>query len=333
MKSKGNRAVSRRRFLRGAALGAAFAAGGALLPRSSAASSRRQTVAVFGGGIAGLTAAHELAERGFDVTVYERRAWGGKARSTEVPGTGTNGRKDLPGEHGFRFELGFYRNLPDTLRRIPFGSNPNGVWDNVVEAPDAVWARDGNRSDFYVPFNVTDPTSLAPERLFGTLMTLLANRDFPPDATAYFVGRLVVLLSSCIQRRQSEFDDVSWHEFIAADRYGGDYRSILGDVPRFGQASKGPETSADWCGEALEGVYACLTGRGVAGLGAGFWRLLDGPTNETWIDPWVTQLVNSVRPRVNVQGVRPAGSVSATYACAIAIAMCRTRKTYAARSL
>ena len=51
------------------------------------------TVAVLGGGIGGLSAAHELAERGFDVTVYEARdAFGGKARSMPVPGSGADGR-------------------------------------------------------------------------------------------------------------------------------------------------------------------------------------------------------------------------------------------------
>jgi len=92
--------ISRRRFLRGAALGAAWMAGGSMAsPRPVRASSTRprQTVAVFGGGFAGLTAAHELAERGFDVSLYERRAWGGKARSTEVPGSASDGRKPLPG--------------------------------------------------------------------------------------------------------------------------------------------------------------------------------------------------------------------------------------------
>ena len=80
-------------------------------------------VAVLGGGVAGLTAAHELSERGFDVVVLEARDIpGGKARSLPVPDSGTGDRKDLPAEHGFRFFPGFYQHLPDTMRRIPDGA-------------------------------------------------------------------------------------------------------------------------------------------------------------------------------------------------------------------
>jgi hypothetical protein len=36
--------------------------------------------------------------------VFERKSvLGGKARSIPVPGSGTAGRRDLPGEHGFVF--------------------------------------------------------------------------------------------------------------------------------------------------------------------------------------------------------------------------------------
>jgi 15-cis-phytoene desaturase len=51
-------------------------------------------VIVLGGGVAGMSAAHELAERDFDVTVYETRPIpGGNARSMPVPGSGTDGRR------------------------------------------------------------------------------------------------------------------------------------------------------------------------------------------------------------------------------------------------
>lgn len=51
-------------------------------------------VAILGGGVAGLSAAHELIERGFDVAVYESKTIpGGKARSIPVPHSGTSGRK------------------------------------------------------------------------------------------------------------------------------------------------------------------------------------------------------------------------------------------------
>src|SRR5690349_13282009 len=96
--------ISRRRFVRDAGLASLAAVELGARPAFAVprGKRRRPTVAVLGAGVAGMTAAHELVERGFDVTLYEKRAWGGKARSTTVPGSGTGGRRDLPGEHAFR---------------------------------------------------------------------------------------------------------------------------------------------------------------------------------------------------------------------------------------
>jgi uncharacterized protein with NAD-binding domain and iron-sulfur cluster len=99
-------------------------------------------VAVLGGGVAGLSAAHELVERGFEVTVLEARdVPGGKARSMPVPGSGTGGRRNLPAEHGFRLFPGFYRHLPDTMRRIPVAGQADGVAGNLVGAERVLLAQ------------------------------------------------------------------------------------------------------------------------------------------------------------------------------------------------
>ncbi len=46
-------------------------------------------------GPAGLSAAMELAERGFNVTVFERQSvFGGKARSVNFEGSGVDGRPE-----------------------------------------------------------------------------------------------------------------------------------------------------------------------------------------------------------------------------------------------
>src|SRR6516164_5065142 len=102
----------------------------------------QQTVAVLGGGVAGLSAAHELAERGFQVSVYERKdAFGGKARSLIGQPVGAPALGEMPGEHGFRFFPGFYRHLPDTMSRIPYGTHT--VADNLVESTRILVARAG----------------------------------------------------------------------------------------------------------------------------------------------------------------------------------------------
>src|SRR5258705_10152949 len=112
-------------------------------------------VAILGGGVAGLTAAHELAERGFEVVVLEARAIaGGKARSLPVPGSAAGGRADLPAEHGFRFFPGFYRHLPDTMARIPAGAGT--ARDRLVGAERILLAQAGGRDELIAPAHLPE---------------------------------------------------------------------------------------------------------------------------------------------------------------------------------
>ena len=107
--------------------------------------SSQKTVAILGGGVAGSSAAHELAERGFTVHVYERKpVLGGKASSIPVPGSAQGGRADLPGEHGFRFFPGFYRHVTDTMRRTPYGAHGN-TYDNLTVATRMLLALAGQK--------------------------------------------------------------------------------------------------------------------------------------------------------------------------------------------
>ncbi|MGY3123968.1 glycine/D-amino acid oxidase-like deaminating enzyme [Bradyrhizobium sp. S3.14.4] len=62
-----------------------------------------------GGGVAGMSAAHELVERGFDVVVLESGdIAGGKARSIPVfhEGEDTSGHQVAPMALGVRFSIG-----------------------------------------------------------------------------------------------------------------------------------------------------------------------------------------------------------------------------------
>jgi uncharacterized protein with NAD-binding domain and iron-sulfur cluster len=281
---------TRRTFLRHAGAGAGLLTLSAIAPPQASArrGRRRPTVAVFGGGIAGLTAAHELAERGFDVTVYERRAWGGKARSTNVPGSARGGRKPLPGEHGARIVFGFEQNLPDTFRRIPFGSNRDGVFDNLVAAPEWVFARDRGRRNLSLPLGAADPRPYTPEKIADLLIGLLLQTNLPPDAVAYFAQRMVVFLSSCDARRYGQWENTTWTDFTAADRFPDDYRKIIvTTTSEFYQASTAERTSALFPAHALEWLIYNELGFGANGPPI---RILDRPTNEALIDPWLTEL-------------------------------------------
>lgn len=244
-------------------------------------------VAVLGGGMAGLTAAHELIERGFEVTVFEPSYWGGKARSLGVPDTGTDGRADLPGEHGFRFFPGFYHHVPDTMRRIPFRDGTVG--DNLVAATGGKFLRSGDHADTFVFGIGPDPAQLLTvDGLRRWLLDNLNGDAVPPHELAYFVERLLVFLTSSDERRFGQWETVSWWDFVGAEERSAAYQQILAaGLTRSLVAAKETVASTRTIGNMGEAFVYNMMQRGNDGE---LDRVLDLPTNEAWIDPWVDLL-------------------------------------------
>ena len=278
-------AVDRRTLLRGGAAAGALS----LLGAPAFARTPGGRVAVLGGGMAGLATAHELAERGFEVTVFEPKALGGKARSIPVPGTGAGGRADLPGEHGFRFFPGFYHHVPDSMRRTPFGSNANGVWDNLVAASGGKFLRGGDRLDAFIFGIGPDPEALLSlDGIRRYLKENLKGQDVPPDELAYFIERLLVFLTSSDARRFGQWENVSWWDFVGASTRSPDYQHVLAaGLTRNLVAAKETVASTRTIGHMGEAFVYNMMGQGNDGA---LDRVLDLPTNEAWIDPWVSAL-------------------------------------------
>src|SRR3954469_5740061 len=289
------REITRRTLLQQGAAATTAAALTTTVPRALAktrvarATGAGKRVAVLGGGMAGLAAAHELAERGFKVDVYERKALGGKARSIPVKATAAGGRKPLPGEHGFRFFPGFYHHVPDSMRRTPFGKNANGVHDNLVDATETKSPRTNGRPDGTVFGVAPDPNEArTPEGMQRILMEEFSGHGLRGDELAYFSSRVMVFLTSCDERRYGQWEHVSWWDFIKAEGKSEEYKKVLArGLTRAVVAAKERKASTRTIGNMGEAFVYNFQGRGNDGAPD---RVLDLPTNEAWIDPWVKLL-------------------------------------------
>jgi len=72
-----------------------------------------KSIVIFGSGIAGLTAAHELAQLGYAVSVYE---------ATDQPGGFFRSARDkdnMPTEYSWHGMGPWYHNAFDVMRQIP----------------------------------------------------------------------------------------------------------------------------------------------------------------------------------------------------------------------
>ena len=244
--------------------------------------STRPKVVIVGGGVAGLTAAHELIERDFDVEVYERRLHcGGKAASVRVDIPPS--LRSVPGEHGFRFFPGWYRHIPNTMGRIPTDrrrelGEHRTVLDHLVNVPSNLLVT-YNRDPIPVVLHAPRSTDQAQKLL--RFVVDVQKMGLTIDEAVFFLTKLVEFLSVPDDVRRQQYDRIAWTDFIDAEKRTAAFR-LLASNTRSLVAAKPEEASAY--------TIATMAIRTLLETSTTLDRVLDGPTSEVWIEPWVKHL-------------------------------------------
>ncbi|NRB18581.1 MAG: FAD-dependent oxidoreductase [Rhodobacteraceae bacterium] len=270
-----------------------------------------EKVVILGGGVAGMSAAHELIERGYEVEILERQiVAGGKARSIPVmEGQGDHGSKKrhmealrewrdvdgakvppgvkrpwLPGEHGFRFFPNFYRHIPDTMSRIPY-YNKGTVLDNLTDATGmliALYDEAGIVLPERFPRNLKEVSNALQTFLYG-----ISPRDqIAFDDIEHFAGCIWRIMTTCKERRFDEYERIGWWEFIGAENRSEAYQKFLAiGITRSLVAAKARAASTKTIGDIfMQLLFGIIAPEPASN------RLLNGPTNLVWIQPWLNYL-------------------------------------------
>jgi uncharacterized protein with NAD-binding domain and iron-sulfur cluster len=250
--------------------------------------STNKKVFILGAGMGGLTAAHELLERGYEVVMYEKQAAaGGKAKSQTYAGTGGgNPARDLPAEHGFRFFPGFYAHVTDTMSRIK-RANGTRVSDSLVAATEIALAIPG-QAPLILPADMSVPGDLDEwAKALKTILDALAVPTGVPNAEMlFFLKKLLCFMVSGKKRRERVYDNRCWLDFIEAAVKSPAYKALFANGLTRSLVAMQPEVGSTLTvGTIL--VQVLLNMFDTAQHAD---RVLDGPTSEVWIDPWIAHL-------------------------------------------
>ncbi len=193
----------------------------------------------------------------------------------------------VPGEHGFRYFPGFYRHVFDTMRRIPRGERT--VYEGLVHT-EAMWMvvdRAGEKRTLRFPR--TRPRSL--QELFDQNRAMLAEVGYSPADLARLTLKLFQYMTTSTERREAEFEDATWWDFIEGERFSPRCREHLDRGPEVLGAMTARESDARTQGNCVvQLLIDQLLGRPLTDA------TLDAPTSTAWFDPWREHLV--------AQGVR-----------------------------
>jgi uncharacterized protein with NAD-binding domain and iron-sulfur cluster len=242
------------------------------------APSHGKTAAIYGAGIAGLTVAHELASRGWRVSVYEANdEAGGFFRSARRRGEG-----NMPSEYSWHGFGPWYHNVFDVLRQVPSRDHAT-LYERVLSRPiDFGTAPDTGTAQF-------DDTGPFPDvrRMFR--MTRLDRLRWAwlmlKTWTAHRRSERVYAQLDAAEQWRRVLSPTAWSSWVACfgPWIGSDWKKVslhtAGLFFRRQLMTQPPHAhAADAEGPAWS-----------QGSRSG-WLVLRAPSSEAWFDPWVAHL-------------------------------------------
>lgn len=219
-------------------------------------------IIIFGAGIAGLTAAHELLDRGYNVTLYEKLdEIGGFARSSKDV-------DNMPTEHSWRGYAPFYDNFFDIAKRIPLATSGKTVYDNL-----------SSPITFLLPHDS------------------LTTRGMYFKAGVYDYAILLYYIIKCAtsDKRREIFSQKSYKDtvinslsqagkdkFIESVGPGLGLDQNVASITHITKFSEMDVTASHTHDENSNKKYKHTSG----------WHVMKRPTTEAWFNPWIIYLKN-----------------------------------------
>ena len=235
-----------------------------------------KSIVIFGAGIAGLSAAHELIQLGYTVSAYEALDQpGGFFRSSRLS------KDNMPSEYSWHGMGPWYHNAFDLMKKIPFNEK-GSIYDLALSRP----------VDFGI-FPDTDKAQFYDEGLKSIPKMFRMNKF-------EFIKWFYLMLKTWTSNNRSK---IKYAGLNAAQAW----QPLLRDKAyKTWRSCFGPWIGSDWSNVSLhttgdffrKQLTTKATHRHKAdqdgpawtqGTGAG-WLLFTGPSSEYWFNPWVKYL-------------------------------------------
>ena len=239
-----------------------------------------KSAAVFGAGIAGLSAAHEFARLGYRVSVYEVNAEaGGFIRSARLPTDA-----GMPSEYSWHGMGPWYHNAFDVMKRIPYDET-GSVYDKALSRPiDFGTAPDKGSAAFDHSQVLQVSKMLRMSGLDSLRWAWLMLKIWASNRrTLEHYSRL------CASAQWKPLlSDLGWKTWRATfgPWIGSDWTRV--SLHTTGQFFLKLLTTRPWHEHAADAEGPAWTHGSRDG-----WLLLRGPSSEVWIDKWIGHLTAS----------------------------------------